>query len=36
VQVNEAFDVSPAAGKIQIQTELAEVFFRKIELQPLK
>jgi len=33
--VNEAVEVSPAAGKIQIQTELAEILFRKIELRPL-
>jgi hypothetical protein len=35
VIVNQAFDVQPSAGKIQIQTELAEIFFRKIELWPL-
>jgi hypothetical protein len=36
VVVNEAIDVSPSAGKIQIQSELAEIFFRKIELHPVK
>lgn len=36
VVVNEAFDVVPHAGKIIVQTELAEIYFRKIELQPLK
>ncbi len=35
VVVNQAFDVVPRAGKIIIQTELAEIYFRKIELQPL-
>lgn len=35
VVVNQAFDVTPAAGKIQIQTELAEIFFRRIELYPI-
>lgn len=35
VVVNHAFDVKPAAGKIQIQTELAEIFFRRIELYPI-
>ena len=36
VKVNEGFDALPSAGKIIIQTELAEIFFRKIELHPLK
>lgn len=35
VKVNEAFDSQPQAGQIQLQTELAEVFFRKWELWPL-
>ncbi len=35
VVVNKAFDVEPAAGKIQIQTELAECFFRRLELYPI-
>lgn len=33
--VNKAFDVRPAAGKIQIQTELAEIYFRRLELWPI-
>lgn len=36
VVVMEAYNVTPTAGKIQIQTEQAEIFFRKIELHPLK
>jgi hypothetical protein len=35
-QVNEAYDVSPAAGKILLQCEGFEVFFRKFELHPIK
>lgn len=35
-QVNEAYDVSPAAGKILLQCEGFEIFFRKFELRPLK
>lgn len=35
VQVNEAFDVSPAAGKILLQSEGFEIYFRKVELHPL-
>jgi hypothetical protein len=34
-KVNEAFDVSPDEGRIQLQTELAEIFFRRWELWPL-
>ncbi|MCY2964886.1 MAG: DUF1080 domain-containing protein [Planctomycetota bacterium] len=34
--VNKAFDCSPQAGKITFQTEGAEIYFRKIELHPLK
>ncbi len=34
-KVNEAFDVSPRAGRIQLQTELAEIDFRRWELWPL-
>jgi len=34
--VNEAFDVSPRQGKILLQCEGSEVFFRKLELQPLE
>jgi hypothetical protein len=33
--VNEAFDASPAYGRIQLQAELAEIFFRRFELWPL-
>ena len=36
VLVNECFDAVPAAGKILVQTELAEIFFRKLELHPLE
>ena len=35
-QVNEAYDLSPASGKILLQCEGFEVFFRKFELRPLK
>lgn len=34
-KVNEAFDVSPREGRIQLQTELAEIFFRRWELWPI-
>jgi hypothetical protein len=34
-KVNEAFDASPTAGRIQLQSELAEIFFRRWELWPL-
>jgi hypothetical protein len=34
-KVNEAFDVSPSEGRIQLQSELAEVFYRRWELWPL-
>src|SRR5690554_3205600 len=33
--VNHAFDVKPNKGKIQIQSEGAEIFFRKVELTKL-
>ncbi|HLJ11448.1 MAG TPA: DUF1080 domain-containing protein [Planctomycetaceae bacterium] len=33
--VNEAFDAFPRAGRIQLQAELAEIFFRRLELWPL-
>lgn len=36
VQVNEALDSAPKAGKILLQAELAEIFFRKFELHPLE
>lgn len=35
VVVNRATDVSPAQGKILLQTEGAEMFVRKLELRPL-
>lgn len=35
VKVNEAFDVAPREGQIQLQSELAEIFFRRWELWPL-
>ena len=35
VQVNEATEVSPASGRILLQCEGHEVFFRKFELHPL-
>jgi hypothetical protein len=35
VLVNEAYDVFPAAGHILLQCEGSEIFFRKVELQPL-
>ena len=33
--VNECFDARPAAGKILLQTEGHEVYFRNFELRPL-
>jgi hypothetical protein len=35
VVVNEGSQAFPSAGKILFQTEMAEIFFRKIELWPL-
>ena len=35
VTVNHAYDVFPAAGKILLQTEGFEIWFRKFELEPL-
>ncbi len=32
---NEVFDVSPRAGRLQLQSELAEIFIRRWELWPL-
>jgi hypothetical protein len=32
---NEAFDLNPSSGKILIQSEGAEVFVRRFELQPV-
>jgi hypothetical protein len=34
-KVNEAFDASPSAGRLQLQSELAEIFYRRWELWPL-
>jgi hypothetical protein len=34
-QVNEAFNIFPAAGKILLQCEGSEIFFRKVELHAL-
>lgn len=34
-KVNEAFAASPTEGRLQLQTELAEIFFRRWELWPL-
>ena len=36
VLVNEAFDVYPRRGKILLQCEGSEIFFRNLELYPLK
>lgn len=33
--VNECYDANPAAGKVLLQTEGHEVFFRNLELRPL-
>jgi len=35
-QVNEAFDVYPSAGKILLELEGFEIFFRKVELHLLQ
>jgi hypothetical protein len=35
VLVNQASNVKPSRGRIQIQSEGAEIFFRKVELRPL-
>jgi hypothetical protein len=35
VQVNEGFESVPSAGKILLQTELAEIYVRRFELYPL-
>jgi hypothetical protein len=34
-KVNEAFDANPRAGRLQLQSELAEIYFRRWELWPL-
>jgi len=33
--VNHAFDVQPQKGRIQVQSEGAEILFRRIDLTPL-
>ncbi len=33
--VNEAINVKPYMGRIQIQSEGAEIFFRRVEMTPL-
>jgi hypothetical protein len=35
VKVNEAFDVAPREGRLQLQSELAEIVFRRWELWPI-
>lgn len=35
VLVNQAYDVKPSKGRIQIQSEGAEMFVRKVEITPL-
>ena len=34
VLVNRATDVKPGKGRIQIQSESAEIFFRRVDLLP--
>lgn len=34
--VNKATNVRPSSGRIQVQSEGAEIFFRRVELTPLK
>jgi len=36
VEVNRATQVTPTKGRIQLQSEGAEIFFRRIELTPLR
>jgi len=36
VKVNEGFEASPSYGRLQLQTELAEIFVRRWELWPLE
>ena len=35
ILVNEAYDVKPSKGKIQIQSEGAQIFVRRVDLTPL-
>ncbi|MDD3586129.1 MAG: DUF1080 domain-containing protein [Thermoguttaceae bacterium] len=34
--VNQAINVKPCGGRIQLQTEMAEIFYRRVTLLPLK
>ena len=34
--VNEAFDVHPKAGKILLQCEGSEIFFRRLEVRTIR
>ena len=34
--VNEVFDVFPSSGKILLQSEGSEIFFRRVEIEPLR
>ncbi|MBN1790087.1 MAG: DUF1080 domain-containing protein [Bacteroidales bacterium] len=36
ILVNQAFDVQPQKGRIQIQSEGAEIFFRRISITPIQ
>ncbi|GMV99416.1 MAG: hypothetical protein AMXMBFR84_05550 [Candidatus Hydrogenedentota bacterium] len=36
VKVNECFNVKPTKGRIQVQSEAAEIFLRKVELVPIE
>jgi len=36
ILVNEASECTPRAGRILLQCEGSEIFFRKVELHPLK
>jgi hypothetical protein len=35
VTVNQALDAKPTKGRIQVQSEGAEIFFRRVDLEPL-
>ena len=35
LKVNEGFEANPSYGRLQMQTELAELFIRRWELWPL-
>jgi len=36
VTVNKATQVRPSKGRIQLQSEYAEIFFRRVDITPLK